>query len=154
MNRGWRAGPAGEVGVGGARDQQDLVPAARDVLDSERHARSRYVRDRVYVVITKPLIGDSRANVGVIPGIGAQQFDPLAVDGPAEIGNRHSRRLDRPGSADVGVKTRQIGKHTDLDGSTQREGLLARGRACQHQAGAKTDYRGKFHRRSLAHIMT
>jgi hypothetical protein len=122
----------------------------RDLLDGESHTRGRHVGDRVDAVNAEPLIGDRRAEIGFVLVIGANQLDLLAVHGAAEIGDRHSRRLDRPRAADIGVKARHVSEHADLDDIARQEGPnLSGGCGGQRQDGGKTEYYGKFHGNSF-----
>ncbi len=142
VDRGRRAGLAGQVRGSGAGNQEHLALVARDLLDREGNARSRHVDDRVDPVIAEPLIGDRRADIGLVLVVGADQLDLLAVDAAAEIGDRHPRRLDRPRASDIGVEAGHVIEHADLDDITRH---LGEGRGGQRQDGGKAKYSGKFH---------
>jgi hypothetical protein len=132
VHRGRRARLTGQVRGRGARDQENLVLIACDLLDGERYARSRHVDNRVDAVIAEPLGGDRRTDIRLVLVVGADELDFLAVDAAAKIGDRHSRRLDRPRPANVRVEPGHVIENADPDDVA---GDLGRSRRTEGQGG-------------------
>jgi hypothetical protein len=115
VHRGRRAGLAGEIGRRRAGNDDYLVLGPRHFLHRQRDARCRQVGDHLHALLVEPLAGDRRRDIGLVLVVGADDFDLLAEHRAAEIVDRHLRRDDRAGPAQIGVKARHVGEHADLD---------------------------------------
>ena len=115
VHRGRGAGFAGQIGRGGAGDQDDLVLGPRHLLHRQRDARRGQVGDHIDPVLVEPFAGDRGGDIGLVLMVGADDFDLLAVQRAAEIGDGHFDRLDRAGAGKIGIKAGHVGQHADLD---------------------------------------
>jgi hypothetical protein len=92
MDRVRGAFRAGQVGSGGARDQEHLVLVAHDLVDRERDRGGGHVNDRVDPAGIDPLAHDVRPDVGLVLMVGAHNLNLHALGGGAEILNCHACR--------------------------------------------------------------
>ena len=115
VDRVRRALRAGQVGGGGARDQEHLVLVAHDLVDRERDRGGRHVDDHVDLVDVDPGAHDVRADVRLVLMVGADDLDLHALGGGAEILDRHARGDHRALAAQVGIGARHVVQDADLD---------------------------------------
>ena len=106
---------AGEVGGGGARDQQRLALVAGDLVDGERDAGVRHVDDHVDLVGVEPLPGHLGADVGLVLVVGGDDLDLQSLLVGAEVLDGHTGRHHGALAGEIGVETRLVVQHADLD---------------------------------------
>jgi hypothetical protein len=128
-----RALLAGQFGRRRGREQRDLVLLLGERLHGERHTRVRHVGDDVDTVDVKPVADDRVGHIGLVLVVGGNEFNRLIADLAAGIFDRHFRRLYRAEARLVGIRTRHIAEHADLDRPIQRLRLRG-GRAKQDGA--------------------
>jgi len=87
--------------------------------------------------VRKPLAGDVGAHVGLVLVIGADDFDLHALGGRVEVLDRLARGPERTRTGDVGIQTRHVIEHADLDDTVGVLGMRNRGGA--HQGECRRD---------------
>ena len=75
----------------------------------------RHVDDDVDLIDVVPLSREIGADVRLVLVIAADDFDLHAVGCGIEILDRQFRGRDRADAADIGIETRHVGQHADLD---------------------------------------
>ena len=125
---------AGQIGGGGAGDQEHLVLVAHDLVDRERDRGGRHVDDHIDLVDVDPGAHDVGSDVRLVLVVGADDLDLHALGGGAEILDRHAGGDHRALAAQVGVGARHVVHHADLDGAVgilreRRRSTRARPRA-------------------------
>ncbi len=99
----------------GPEPTNTLFFCAGNLADGQRHAGIRHVDDHVDLVDVKPLIGDLRADVGLVLVVGADHLDLDVGMILHEVLRRELRRGNRARAGIVGIKARHVGQHADLD---------------------------------------
>src|SRR5262249_24332726 len=74
---------------------------------------------------------DVRSDIGLVLVIGADDFDLHALGGGAEIVNRHLCRHNGAGAPEVGINSRHVIQHADLDRAVGK--LRLRGAAAEYE---------------------
>ena len=95
LNAIGRAKFSGEVVGAGRMDDQQLLLLPRHLLNGESDGRHWNIEDHVDVLTIVPLPRDLRADIGLELMIGGNDFDGLAGNLAAKVGDRHLRRRDR-----------------------------------------------------------
>ena len=95
-------------------DDQQLLLLPRHLLDGQAHGRDGNVQNDIDVLGVVPLPRDLRADIGFELMIGGNDFDGLAGNLAAKVGDGHLRRRDRSLARGVRSRPRQISQHADF----------------------------------------
>ncbi len=88
----------------------------------------------VDAVGVEPLARLGGGDVGLVLVVGVDQFDLLAVDRPAGVGDGHLDGLDAALAVDVGVDARHVGDEADADDIARDLRLRGAGQAQRAEA--------------------
>ena len=132
-----RAGFAGQIRRGGARDDVDPVLLAGELLDRERDRRVAEAGDHVHLVHVVPVPARGGGDIRLVLMIGEDDLDRFAQYFAAEILDRHADRRDAARPSEVGIDARHVVEHRDLD---RVIGNLGLGRAGEERQDGRTEH--------------
>ncbi|MNL26000.1 hypothetical protein D3C87_1475050 [compost metagenome] len=123
----------GQVGSAGADGDERLLLLGGHGRHGQAGGRVRAGDDDIDLLLVEPFASARGRDVRLVLVVGGDDFDLLAVDGPAHLVDRHADRVQTGLAVDVGIDTRHVGDEADADdivGDTLRVG----GCPCKSQA--------------------
>ena len=128
VDRVGRAQLAGEPGRAGGTEQSHLVVLLDDIDNGEGDRRIGDVEDGIDAILLEPLLGDCRADVGLLLMVGVDDLDvePGIRVFLHEVFDRELGAGNETKSARGRVDVREVAEHAELDGSGDAVGQRRR----------------------------